>query len=144
MSIHETRLYELLKVGESMDTNEDETTADQDNGPPDPSDRDSGDIGAPWGEPDGSENHMGTAQHHSSAVQELHDEGREKQLERSFSSKTDADKTHQATISQNFAHGASGEFTTHSAHLRPKSVEKLSHARQPTLMEQVRRLTGRH
>lgn len=53
-----------------------------------------------------------------------------------------ADKADQALIAQNFSHGKSGDFETHSLHLKDKSVEKVSHPRSETLSQMVRRVVG--
>ena len=79
---------------------------------------------------------------HSDAVEAEHDKVRGGVLGKTLDSKPSADRADQALVSQNFSHGASGDFTTHSTHLRSKSVEKVSHPRSFTLGERVRKTTG--
>lgn len=62
-------------------------------------------------------------------------------LRKAFSGTPQAERAMQELISQNFAHGASGQFTTRTALLKTKA--KLAH-RAPTLMERVREVMGRH
>lgn len=82
-------------------------------------------------------------QQHTQEVQNVHDDGRGKMVDRIMDSKPLSDSADQKLISQNFAHGASGNFTTHSLHLREKSVEKISHPRSETLAERVNKVAGR-
>jgi hypothetical protein len=72
-----------------------------------------------------------------------HKKVRQGVLDKAFSGRAKADSADQKLISQNFAHGKSGDFTTHSVHLQGKSVEKVSHPRRVSLMEQVQKLAGR-
>lgn len=148
MSTPEDDLYELLgkEANETtLEDNEDDSTVGTLSVYEDPKERESGTIDAHWGDTDISEGKkLPSAQHHSTAVDKLHADTREGVLDRSFSGKAQADQVHQALINENFAHAASGDYSTHSTHLKKKSVEKVSHVRTPTLLERVKGLTGYH
>lgn len=53
---------------------------------------------------------------------------------------TSIDKTDRQLMAENFSHVSSGQFETRSVHLKPKA--KLAHYRPPSLMEQVKKVTG--
>lgn len=77
---------------------------------------------------------------HTETVRGEHNKVRSGVLGKTNISKPSADSSEQKLIGQQLAHGSSGAFTTHSVHLRPKSVEKISHPM--SLGERVRKLTG--
>lgn len=81
-------------------------------------------------------------QEHTTGAEEEHKKVRQGVLDNAFEGRGNADKADQALVSQNFSHGAAGDFTTHSVHLQGRSVEKVSYPRSPTLREQVRKITG--
>lgn len=109
------------------------TTALYDN----PEDRSSGDIDAPWGEPGPDD-----PSHNSSGVWNKHVETKHELLGKAFSGTKPAFAADQQLISANFAHGASGNFESHAPSLHAKSKTKAT--KEPTLMEKVRTVAGRH
>jgi len=74
------------------------------------------------------------------AMKDLHNDTRSGVTQRGFSGRGEADRSAQQTIAQNFANGAAGKFTTHSLHLRPKSIDKMAHSPALTLVERLRQL----
>lgn len=63
-------------------------------------------------------------------------------LRKAFSGTPQAERELHELVSQNFTHGASGQFTTRTALLKTKA--KLAYPRAASLMEMVRQVTGRH
>lgn len=102
-----------------------------------PADRQSGNLDAPWGEPGPKD-----PDHHGSGPWNKHVETKHELLDKAFSGTQTAAKADQQLISANFAHGASGDFETHSPLLHAKSETKAT--KEPTLMEKVRTVAGRH
>ena len=136
---HEEELLYLLKSGAQTGDDEGESTdVGETQLYPDPEQRSSG-IDGPWGE--AGEPTCDCDSQHSGSAKAEHDKCRRGTIEKALNSKLVADKTEQATIAQNFNHGASEDYETHSIHLRPKSTVKVSH---PTNMERVHQLTGRY
>jgi hypothetical protein len=138
----EQELMELLKVSEKTETNEADTRHDKAVVYQDPPDRPKGGIDAPWGEspvPPGTK--MPNQIMLGDATKDLAHDTRDGVVGRLLSSAEEAKRNAQQTIAQNLAHGASGEFSTHSLLLRPKSIEKLGHAPAESLSEKVRRAT---
>lgn len=138
----EDELMELLKSAEKMPDNEDDTRHDRAQVYVDPPGRATSGPDAPWGH---SPVKPGTKLPNQimlgDAVKALAHDTRDGVVGRLLSSAEVAKRNAQQTIAENLAHGASGEFSTHSVLLRPKSVEKLGHAQAPSLSEQVRRAT---
>lgn len=136
MATPENELYELLKSSASTKTpdNEDESNPGMENTyvhiP------DSLDLMA---DANTAEPHV-----HTTGAHEANKDVRFGVLGRSFAGKTKADAEHMKCISKNFAHGASGDYTTHSTHLQSKPVEKVAHLLTATLMERVKSVAGRH
>lgn len=108
----------------------------------DPPKRPEGNLDAAWGEKGPEENGRQDAQQHGEGVEAEETRTREDATKNLFDSRASADAAHQALLAQNLTHAASGDFTTHSLHLKPKA--KLAHARTPTLSEQVLRVAGRY
>lgn len=143
------RIESYLREGqekEGSDTNPATSTDTQDETRPtvgttslydNPEDRSSGDIDAPWGEkgPD-------DPAHHGSGAWNKHVETKHELLDKAFSGTQTAAKAEQQLISDNFAHGASGDFESHAPLLHAKSKTKAT--KEPTLMEKVRAVAGRH
>ena len=103
-----------------------------------PEDRgESGTLDAPWGE-------KGTKDpnHNGSGAWNKHVETKHELLDKAFSGTKPAAKAEQQLISANFAHGASGDFESHAPSLHAKSKTKAT--KEPTLMEKVRAVAGRH
>jgi hypothetical protein len=135
----EANFMEALKTSSSLETNEDETHHEKAvvyNDPPDRPEK--GDINAPWGV---DPNHPGTPMPNmmrfGDAHVDIHMDTRDGVIGRLLDSAEATTAAEQKLISENFAHGSSGEFTTHSLALRPKSKEKLSHAQSLTLSERL-------
>lgn len=145
----EDELHELLKqsadrAGTAMENDEDKSTVGTTNLYDDPEDRGKAEtVDAPWGEAGTTLKGHPQADHQSDGVWEEHKKVRQGVLDRAFSGRSKADAADQALISQNFTHGAAGDFSAHSVHLQGKSIEKVSHPRRMSLMENVRKLTGR-
>lgn len=143
---HEAELYDLLqgiKQAEEVDDNEDDSTVGTTHLYPEPEDReDSHQSNSPWGEAGTTRNGQPQPDHQSDGAWKEHQTVRQGVLDNVFSGRAKANKADQALIAQNFKRGKSGDFTTHSVHLQGKSVEKISHVRTPTLMEQVRKTIG--
>ena len=103
-----------------------------------PAQRESGTAGAPWGEPTSKQPQR------SEGASEGAVETRQGVLHRVFSGTSEAERAVRQQIAQNFAHGARGDFEAHTALLQGASKSKVAFPRSQTLMEQVRRTTGRH
>lgn len=149
MATPEDQLYELLntpkKASGELPNNEDVSTAATMNMYDDPEDRpDPGESHSLWGDEGPSEGKRpNQAFHNSTGVYDEAVKDRQGVVKNVFHDPGKASKADQALIAENFAHGSSGDFTTHSIQLQPKSVEKISHPRTPTLMDQVRKIAGR-
>lgn len=130
----------LAKTASPPETNESETRKDKALVYRDPPDRpEAGSIDAPWGvSPNRPGESMPNPLRLSDAYKDLYEDTREGVVERSLSGAGTAQQVAQRTIAENLAHGASGDFSTHTLQLRPKSKEKLGHAQSPTLSEQLR------
>jgi hypothetical protein len=130
MAHHEDSLFELLqsKRAEAVDTNEDDSTV--------------GTTHLYEDEPE-QPKPLQEVNHQSTGVWEGHKKTRQGVLDTVFDGRSKADSADQKLIAQNFAHGKSGDFTSHSVHLQGKSEEKVSHPRTPTLMAQVLKVAGR-
>lgn len=131
----EDELYELLKEGEATENNEGSSTKGETVLYPDPLGREAGNADAPWGEkghPDPS--------HNSTGVWEGHKKTRSGVLSNTFSGFGAAQAAARATISQNFN---TKDYGTHSAVLEKKAAMKMAEPRQLTLLERVKRVTGR-
>lgn len=147
MGQHEEELYELLQTKKAegeIPNNEDQSTVGTVNLYDDPEDREEPRQNhSPWGEEGPREgSRPNQAFHNSDGAFEEHKKVRQGVVDNIFHDRSKADSADQALIAENFEHGKSGDFTTHSIHLQGKSVEKISHPRTPTLMERVRRVTG--
>lgn len=104
---------------------------------PDPEDRKSGDIDAPWGEHDvSSGKEHADAFHNSDQVYAHYKKGREELLQKLFDSKVTSDPAHQKILSQNLEHARTGEFETSSSQLSGKS--KMSSIGFETLRERLK------
>lgn len=144
---HEDRMYAFLKEGgdtnpsTSTDTkDESESTVGVTHQRDTPEDREpAATITAPWGEKPPVD-----PQQHGTGVKEEHHKGQRELLNRAFGGKGKAEKADQAVISQNFAHGSSGDYESRAPLLQSKAKEKVSHIRTPSLMTRVRGLLGRH
>lgn len=137
----EDELMELLKSGEKLQTNESETRRDKAMVYADPPGRAPSGPDAPWGNspvPPGTK--LPNQIMLGDAVKALAHDTRDGVVGRVLSSAEVAKRNAQQTIAQNLAHGASGEFSTHSLMLRDKSVEKLGHAPAESLSERARRV----
>ena len=146
MAQHEDDLYELLqsKQAEELDNNEDDSTVGTTHLYDEPEDReDGGQTNSPWGEAGPMQDGHPQADHQSTGAWEGHKETRQGVLDNVLDGRSKADKADQALIAANFAHGSSGDFSSHSVHLQGKSVEKISHPRTPTLMDRVLKVAGR-
>jgi hypothetical protein len=131
--VHEDEFYELLKTAGKPDTDEDMSTVGTTHVYDEPEDRgEAGTIDAPWGE-------KGTKDlaHNSNGVFDESVKVRQGVINNSFDGKAQADKADQKLMAANFKHVAKGDFTTHSVHLQPKSVEKISHPRAISLRDQL-------
>ncbi len=145
--MHEDELYELLQTKRAsgeVPNNEGASTVGTANLYDDPDDRVEGEMDAPWGEKGPTEQgRPNQAFHNTSGVYDEHKKVRQGVVDKIFFDRKKTDAADQALISANFEHGKSGDFSAHSIHLQGKSVEKISHPRTPTLMEQVAKKTGR-
>jgi hypothetical protein len=141
---YENELMEVLKVASPPETNEKDTRTDKAMVYRDPPDRpEAGSPDAPWGvSPNRHGDTLPNGMRFSDAYAELYNDTREGVVERSLSGAGAAAQTAQKIVGENLTHGASGEFTTHTLGLRPKSKEKLSHDQAPTLSEQLRKVLG--
>lgn len=130
----------LAKTASPPETNEKDTRKDKAVVYKDPVDRPAaGSIDAPWGvDPNRPGESMPNAVRFSDAYADLYDDTRNGVVDRSLSSAGAAQQVAQRAVAENLAHGASGEFSTHTLQLRPKSKEKLSHSQPLTLSEQLR------
>jgi hypothetical protein len=130
----------LAKTASPPETNEKDTRKDKAVVYKDPVDRPApGAPGAPWGvDPNRPGESMPNAVRFSDAYADLYDDTRNGVVDRSLSSAGAAQQVAQRAVAENLAHGASGEFSTHTLQLRPKSKEKLSHSQSLTLSEQLR------
>lgn len=81
--------------------------------------------------------------HQSNGAYEESIDDRQGVLDRIFAGRDKANKTDQELMRENFEHVAKGDFTTHSVHLQPKSVEKISHQRPATLLQRIHKHVGR-
>ena len=146
MAHHEDDLYELLqsKQAEELDNNEDDSTVGTTHLYDEPEDReDGGQTNSPWGERGPTLDGHPQADHQSTGAWEEHKTVRQGVLDNVFDGRSNANKADQKLIAENFTHGKSGDFTTHSVHLQGKSVEKISHPRTPTLQDRVLKVAGR-
>ena len=149
MGTPEEALFDILqgtKVAGDTDvkTNEDDSTVGTTHIYDEPEDREpAGQSDSPWGEAGPTKDGNPDPVVYSSGARDQHRETRQGVIDTTFSSKPKSDTVEQKFIEENFAHGASGDFTTHSVHLQPKSVEKISHPRSSTLMEDVVKKLGR-
>lgn len=134
------KLYELLtKEAETvpLEDNDKSTVGVNPDAYPDPEDRSSGSIDAPWGEkPDNN-----AIQYSNEALNRFR-LGREELLGKLFDGKASSDGAEQKLLSSHLDHHASGQFESSSPQLKGK-LEKTSSAPQ-TLFERVRAITGRH
>jgi len=141
---HEEALYNLLKTAGEPETDEDESTVGTTHVYDEPEDRgEAGSVDAPWGERGTTQDGHPQADHQSDGAWAEHKDVRSGVTKRVLDSRPKADAVEQKLMAKNFKHVAKGDFTTHSVHLQPKSVEKVSHPRAVSLMEQIRRTTGR-
>lgn len=140
----ESDFMQALKTAASPapETNEKDTRKDKAVVYNDPPDRPkAGDPDAPWGvDPNRPGDSMPNPLRFSDAYADLYDDTRQGVVDRSLSGAGAAQQVAQKTVAENLVHGASGDFSTHSLQLRPKSKEKLSHAQSPTLSEQLRKV----
>ena len=146
MPKYEDDLYELLqsKKAEEVANNEDISTVGTTHLYDAPEDRvDGGQSNSPWGEAGPTLNGHPQADHQSDGAWEEHKTVRQGVLDNILDGRSKANEADQKLIAENFEHGASGDFTTHSVHLQGKSVEKVAHPRTPTLMSQVLKVAGR-
>lgn len=144
MPHHEDELYELLqaKQAEGVADNEDDSTVGTTHLYDEPEDREGGkQTNSPWGEAGPTQDGHPQADVYSDGAWKGNKETRQELLDNVLSGRAKADSADQKLIAQNFSHGKSGDFTTHSVHLQGKSVEKVSHPRTPTLREQVQAVT---
>lgn len=102
-----------------------------------PEDRESGNVDAPWGEKPPED-----PQQHGTGVENKHVDTERGILDKAFSGTAAAAKADQQLISANFAHGASGDFESRQPLLQGKSSNEAK--KEPTLMEKVRSVAGRH
>lgn len=145
MAQHEDDLFELLqpKLAEEVPNNEDDSTVGTIGLYDEPEDREpSGQTNSSWGERGPTQDGQPQADVYTDGAWEGAKETRQGVVDNALSNRAKADKADQKLIGQNFRHGKSGDFTTHSMHLQGKSVEKISHA-TPTLMERVVKVAGR-
>lgn len=120
----ERELMELLtKKAEQVETNEDDTRTDHNQVYADPPDYQRTEFGRPQ---------------FSGAMTELHNDTRGGVTERLFDSRKPADAVHQQTVQQILDNGKAGRYETRSVHLRPKSMNKISHSPAQTLSERLR------
>lgn len=138
-------LYDLLKEGEDPGESPGDVGESTVGAHPahykEPEDRSSGDMDAPWGEaPKVHPNKHHHVVHLSDSALDAVRQSREDLLDKLFDGRDSTDKTEQALMSQHFKHVSSGEFTTSS----PQLSEKAKHSMPETLMEKIRRVTGRH
>lgn len=145
---HEDELYELLQTKRAsgeVENNEDDSTAQTADLYEDPEGRIEGaQSDSQWGEEGPKEGKRpNQAYHHSEGAWDEHKKDRQGVLDNIFHDRSKADSADQALIAANFEHGKGGQFSAHSVHLQGASVEKVSHPRTPTLMDQVRRVAGR-
>jgi len=142
---NEEELYDLLKsAGTSTGDNEDSSVAGVNRLYDDPEDRPpAGRSHSNWGDPGPTLNGHPQADHSSDGAWAEHKKDRQGVLNKLFTKRQEAAASDQKLISENFARGASGDFTSHSVQLQGKSIEKISYPRGSTLQQQVRRLIGR-
>ena len=133
MGINEDRLYALLKEGESLETNEDQTTRGYTNVYPDPPDRED-----QWGEKGHMENGRNAPAVHSSGAVEGNKDVRHGVLERVLDNKNQAATAAKALMAANLDTVRDGDYESHSVLL-----QKVSFPRQRTLSERVLRTLGR-
>ncbi len=100
-----------------------------------PGRKDVSNIDGRWGEGSKAE-----AFHQNDATYEASKKDRHDVTSRAFATLKANEKTDQATVSELFEHGRSGQFTTHSVPLLTKTKEGSA---PETLSDRVRRLTGR-
>jgi len=147
MGTDEQVLFDLLqttKKAEEMENNEDTSTVGSTGLYDEPKDRVNagGTVDAPWGEAGPTRDGHPQPDHHSDGAWEENKTVRNQLLDKAFDSKRLTDVADQKLIAENFEHGKSGDYSSHSVHLQGASVEKISHPRTATLMEQVRKATG--
>lgn len=144
---HVDELYELLKTADHepghLENDEDKSTVGTTHVYDEPEDRgEGGSVDAPWGEKGTTLDGHPQADHQSDGVWNEHKKVRQGVLKNVLDSTSVAAKADQALLSKNFQHVAKGDFSSHSVQLQSKSVEKVSHPRVESLLEQVRRITG--
>ena len=133
MGIHEDRLFALLKEGEALETNEDQTTRGYTNVYPDPPGRDD-----QWGEKGPQENGRNAPAVFSTGALESNKDTRLGVLGRVLDNKEQAATAARALMAANLDTVRSGDYESHSVLL-----QKVSFPRNQTLAEQVLRTTGR-
>jgi hypothetical protein len=145
---HEAELYNLLKTSSdpnpktSVETNEEASTVGTQQLYPDPKGRESGTLDAPWGEASRQEKGRQNPFHNSSGVWDEHKQTRFGVLDKAFSGFDAAAAVAKGIIGQHFT---TKDYETHTALLQPKADQqvKVSHSREPTLLERVKGLVGR-
>jgi hypothetical protein len=133
MGIHEDRLFALLKEGESLETNEDQTTRGYTNVYPNPPGRDD-----QWGEKGPQEGGRNAPSVHSTGAVEGNKDTRFGVLGRVLDNKDQAAAAARALMAANLDTVRKGDYESHSPLL-----QKVSFPRSRTLTEQVLRTTGR-
>lgn len=133
---HEEELYELLKqgndIGVTLPNNEGHMITGETSIYEDPEDRNpAGTTESPWGEKGPEE-----AFHHTEAAHKESLNVRHGVIDRNFRFKPQADAAAKKTISDNFS---TRDYESHSIHLQKKTASVPAQ----TLMERVRRLSGR-
>ena len=131
-----------LKVAETLSNNEDQSTVGMTNLYPNPEDRPSHDIDAPWGESPNPKGAPNDAVHYGTGVKLEFHQDRESLLDRIFDVMPQASNADKALIAQSFERGKPGQHEAHSPLLtRKTAAQHVPDA--PTLAERVRAVAGR-
>ncbi len=139
---HTRVMYDFLTKeakdgGDAPDNDEDKTTVGVN---PEqakkPEERGKGTIDAPWGEPDNTSRDPNQPEYFSDAATQGFIQSRQNMLDELFDSKKPATQAAQAIVSQELAHGASGNFESKAPLLEPKT------ASDRTLSELTRAILG--
>ncbi len=143
----EEELYELLKQAEDdtklqLESNQEQSTVGTQQIYKDPKGREKGTLDAPWGEKSVQKDGKNEPFHNSSGIWEGHQDTRYGVLQKAFSGFDQAADAAKGLISQNFN---TKDYVARTALLAPKQEQqvKVSHPREPTLLERVKGLTGR-